>query len=264
MYSTSFSVLAFPSTVVLSTLITSQSLISAATDVQVVSATIVAEEGPAMAATSDITLGAGVTAGGSSSGLEAEVGTPFTLLITARDVFSHARSTGGDGFTATLAEPDSGVVSVQDTNDGEYVVTVTPRVVRPLVVDIALRGARLQHSPVVVDVVSPACHTGTMQLDATATLCVCRAGFEVPSRGNATGGNANATTVPRCELCKAGYFSPTPELGSCALCPEQHFSYRGASACSACPDKGVTCWGGIVKPLNGYWVEYPNEVRNTA
>ena len=261
-YTTAFTLLAFPASTAMSAAsalaLSPAALLAASVDMQVVTASVVAVEGPASAATSVVNVTDGVTVDPASGSSTVEVNVAVTVLVIAKDAFGFDVSTGGDGFAATLEDATTGTVTVLDNNNGVYTVRVVPRAIATLVIDVTLHGTPLAQSPIQLQVVSPSCDNATMQLDGTLTQCVCRPGYEVALASFA---NGTAGGVTQCQRCAAGSYAASPSLSTCSHCGEGEFSYPGATACSACPKTGAKCWDGVVTPLDGYWVEDPTQVR---
>ena len=156
-------------------------------------------------------------------------------------------------FQLALTPPSLGsIVSQTDLRNGSYLFEVRAASLGQLTVQLTVRGEVVAAAAVVIDIVSPLCDSVSMVLDATATGCLCRVGF-----------GANGTTEDgslKCAPCSAGRFAATQSQSECAACPANTYSVGSAAACTGCPAEGVSCDGGILSYLNGYWLEDPSQV----
>ncbi len=98
----------------------------------------------------------------------------------------------------TVRSTPETAVTLSDNSAGLYFATFKPSGIGSIDVSCSIRGKLLTQDPLAIAIVSPSCDNATMQLDATLTACVCKAGY-----GYANDDNSDAPPK-NCTACAAG------------------------------------------------------------
>ena len=238
---------------------------SAAIDTRQFYVAMTAQQGPASPQHSTVALveapaAAGVNAVAANTGTPIRIGEDVELVITARDVFGHASTTGGDAFTVDTEF--RGVASVSDNRNGTYTVLLraTELGVLPLHVRVATQHGEqdIVGSPVDFLVLSPVClRDDGLSLSRDGSRCECASGFGFVAGADGDIAASNAT----CRPCRAGMVKAEAGDRPCAVCGTGTVALTdGLTECSRCAagsvasgdrDKCIPCTPGTHAPSSG-------------